>query len=97
MFAESEIVSLLSQGVSSDDIARDMIEAMFRRIKAMAGSTSIPFEEPLVFMGGVARCAAAKPILEDMVHCEVLVPDEPQMPASLGVALMARDDYFAGL
>ena len=97
VFAETEIVSLLSQGVSNDDIARGMIEAMFRRIKAMAGAASIPFEEPLVFMGGVARCAAAKPILENMVGCKVLVPGEPQMPASLGVALMARDDYFMNL
>lgn len=64
VFAETEIVSMLSQGRSSDDIARGMIEAMFRRIKAMAGAASIPFEEPLVFMGGVAHCAAAKPILE---------------------------------
>lgn len=43
------------------------------------------------------KCAAAKPILEEMVHCEVFVSDEPQMPASLGVVLMARDDYFASL
>ena len=95
VFAESEIVSMLSQGGLGDDIARGMIEAMFRRIKAMAASASIPLEMPLVFMGGVARCAAAKKILEDMLGFEVFVPETAQMPASLGVALMARDEYLA--
>ena len=94
VFAESEIVSMLSQGVANEDICRGLIEAMFRRIKSMAGAASIPLEEPLVFMGGVARCAAAKVILEEMTGLSVLVPDIPQLPAALGVALMARDDYL---
>ena len=93
VFAETEIVSMLSQGVPVEDICRGLIEAMFRRIKAMAGSASIPFETPLVFMGGVARCSAARPVLEEMLGVEVLVPEVPQMPAALGAALMARDAY----
>ncbi len=97
VFAETEIVSLLSQGVSEEDVSRGMIEAMFRRIKAMAASAVIPFEEPLIFMGGAARCKAAKQILEDMIGIRVFVPDIPQLPACLGVALMARDEYFAGI
>ncbi len=95
VFAESEIVSMLSQGVPNEDICRGLIEAMFRRIKAMAGSASIPFDEPLVFMGGMARCSAAKPILEEMLGMEVRVPEIPQLPAALGAALMARNDYLA--
>ena len=94
VFAESEIVSMLSQGVPNEDICRGMIEAMFRRIKAMAGAASIPFEGPVVFMGGVARCLATKPILEEMLGMDVLVPEVPQLPACLGVALMARDEYL---
>ena len=97
VFAETEIVSMLSQGVSDEDICRGMIEAMFRRIKAMAGSASIAFEQPIVFMGGAANCKAAKPILEDLIGKPVLVPSIPQLPASLGVALMARDEYYATL
>jgi predicted CoA-substrate-specific enzyme activase len=94
VFAETEIVSMLSQGVSEADICRGMIEAIFRRIKAMAGAASIRIVSPVVFMGGCARCAAAKPILEEMIGMEVLVPEVPQMPASLGIALIARDDYL---
>ncbi len=94
VFAESEIVSMLSQGVPTQDICRGLIEAMFRRIRAMAGSASIPLEGPIVFMGGMARCSAAKPILEEMVKSEVLVPEIPQLPAALGAALMARDDFL---
>lgn len=95
VFAETEVVSLLSQGVSNEEICRGMIEAMFRRIRSMAGSASIPLEEPIVFMGGTAHCKAAKPIFEGMTGLEIHVPDNPQLPACLGVALMARDDYFA--
>jgi predicted CoA-substrate-specific enzyme activase len=97
VFAETEIVSMLSQGVSEADICRGMIEAIFRRIKAMAAAASIRIVPPVVFMGGCARCFAAKPILEEMIGMEVLVPEIPQMPASLGIALMARDDYLLDL
>jgi predicted CoA-substrate-specific enzyme activase len=97
VFAETEIVSMLSQGVSEADICRGMIEAVFRRIKAMAGAASIRITSPVVFMGGCARCATAKPILEEMIGMEVLVPEEPQMPAALGIALIARDDYLLDL
>lgn len=95
VFAESEVVSMLSQGVSNENISRGMIEAMFRRIKAMAGAASIPLNPPLVFMGGVARCKAAKSILEDLIGMDVLVPEVPQLPASLGIAIMARDEWLA--
>lgn len=95
VFAETEIVSMLSQDTPSEDICRGMIEAMFRRIKALAGAASIPLESPLMFMGGVARCEAAKPILEELLGIEVFVPEIPQLPAALGVALMARDDLLA--
>ncbi len=94
VFAETEIVSMLSQGVPNEDICRGLIEAMVRRVKAMAGSASIPFEEPVVFMGGLARCTAAKPILDEMLGIDCLVPEIPQLPAALGVALMARDEFL---
>ena len=94
VFAESEIVSMLSQGITPEDVSRGMIEAIFRRIRSMAKAASINFEAPLVFMGGCARCKAAKPILEEMLGMEVFVPEIPQLPACLGVAMMARDDYL---
>jgi predicted CoA-substrate-specific enzyme activase len=91
IFAESEIISYLSEGLPAADIAMGILEAMAKRVVAIGRQARIPYEEPIVLSGGIALNVAAKKAFEDQLEKEVVVLDRPQMPAALGVALVARN------
>ncbi len=92
IFAESEIISYLSEGLPTADIAMGILEAMAKRVVAIGRQARIPYEEPIVLTGGTALNVAAKKAFEDQLEKEVVVLDQPQMPAALGVALIGRDE-----
>ena len=85
VFAETEIIGLLAAGASREDIAAGVMEAMARRVAAMAGRR---LEPPLVFTGGVARVGGFREALEEVLGFPVLVPEEPLLTGALGAALL---------
>ncbi len=92
IFAESEIISYLSEGLPAADIAMGILEAMAKRVVAIGRQARIPYEEPIVLTGGIALNVAARKAFEDQLDKEVIVLEQPQMPAALGVALIGRDE-----
>jgi predicted CoA-substrate-specific enzyme activase len=95
VFAESEIISHLSAGTPSEDIAMGILESMAKRVVQIGRMARIDYLTPVVLTGGIALNVAAGKAFEDQLGTEVVVLDRPQMPAALGVALMARDDWIA--
>jgi predicted CoA-substrate-specific enzyme activase len=95
VFAESEIISHLSGGTPAEDIAMGILESMAKRVVAIGKQARIDYLEPVVLTGGIALNIAAKRAFEDQLGKEVVVLDRPQMPAALGVALLALDDRLA--
>ena len=95
IFAESEIISYLSEGLPTADIAMGILEAMAKRVVAIGRQARIPYEEPIVLTGGIALNVAAKKAFEDQLDKQVVVLDQPQMPAALGVALIGREESEA--
>lgn len=93
VFAETEIVSMLSQGISPDDIAKGIIQSIFKRIIAMAGGNNIHLEEPIVISGGFSRNTAVAPVFEEMTGKKAFTLADPQYPAAIGAALFALDDW----
>ena len=91
VFAESEIVSLLSQGVSPADICKGILLSTEKRIVQLARASSVDFEDPIVMTGGFARNIAAAPTFGELIGRKVLTIDEPQLPAAVGVAIAARN------
>ena len=67
IFAESEIISLLSQKVPVEDIAAGTGRSIARRILAMGRSAQISYTEPIVFSGGVANNEAIADIFADLL------------------------------
>jgi (R)-2-hydroxyacyl-CoA dehydratese activating ATPase len=92
VFAESEIISHLSAGTPAEDIAMGILESMAKRVVQIGRLARIEYREPIVLTGGIALNIAAKRAFEDQVGKEVIVLENPQMPAALGVALLAQDD-----
>ena len=95
IFAESEIISLLSQKVPVEDIATGTGRSIARRILAMGRSAQISYAEPIVFSGGVANNEAIADIFADLLGKPVTAIKMPQSTAALGAALRARKMWAA--
>jgi len=93
VFAESEIVSLLSENKSKEDIASGMHRAIAKRVVNMGLGAQIQYIEPIVFSGGVAKNIGVVRAIEAVLGKRVLVPDEPQITAALGAAIFARERF----
>lgn len=89
VFAESEIVSLLSQGKRREDIACGLSRAIARRVVAMGLGEGVTFVEPVCFSGGVALNGGVVEALKQELKKPIFVPAEPQITAALGAAVWA--------
>ncbi len=86
VFAETEIVGLLAQGCTADDIAAGIQASIAMRIKTMGGVNPAP---PIVFTGGVALVPAMDAALSAAFGSPVTVAHHPQLTCALGAAIMA--------
>ena len=93
IFAESEIISYLSQKEPVADIAAGTGRSIAKRVLAMGRAAQIPYEEPIVFSGGVANNDAIRQIFADLLHKPVTAVELPQSTAALGAALRALREY----
>ena len=89
VFAESEVISLLSHGAKVEDIVAGIHNAIAERIAAMAyGFGEV---EKIVFCGGGAKNAGVQKALEQVFDAPVAVPDHPQFLNAVGAALIALE------
>jgi len=91
VFAESEIISLLTEHKAKEDIAYGINKAIAKRVIAMGVGGQISFEEPIVFSGGVARNIGVVKALEEELGKKIITPEEPQITAALGAAIFAKE------
>ena len=91
IFAESEIISYLSENRTNEDIVCGMHKAIAKRIINMGTSGRIDYKEPVVFSGGVAKNIGVAKAIEEEIEKQVIIPTEPQITAALGAALFAKN------
>jgi predicted CoA-substrate-specific enzyme activase len=89
VFAESEVVSRVAEGVSKTDIVAGIHQAIASRIYSMA--VRIPVEQKIVMTGGVARNRGVVSALAKRFDSEILVPEMPQHTGALGAAIIAAE------
>lgn len=97
IFAESEIISYLSQKLPVADIAAGTGRSIAKRVLAMGRAAQIAYMEPIVFSGGVANNDAITQIFSDLLHKKVTALALPQSTAALGAAVRARQEYKKAL
>ena len=88
VLAESEIINHVSAGQSVENIVRGIHNALVSR--AMALLARVGLEAELTLVGGVARQAGMVKALEEASGMSVNVPDDPEIVAALGAALLGR-------
>ena len=94
VFAESEVVTLVADGVAREEIVAGICRSIARRVAAMAARVGV--EPPVMFAGGVARNRGVVHALEEALGHPLIVPEEPQIVGVLGAALIARDGMDGG-
>jgi (R)-2-hydroxyacyl-CoA dehydratese activating ATPase len=88
-FAETEIISLLAQGLPVPDIASSVHRAVAARTLALVAQ--VGKRTPVVLTGGVARNRAAVRFLAEALDLDVQVPERPQITGAYGAALLAME------
>ncbi|MBW1666634.1 MAG: 2-hydroxyglutaryl-CoA dehydratase [Deltaproteobacteria bacterium] len=89
VFAESEAISRIAEGVSKEDLLAGIHRALAAQLHSMA--ERVILEKDLVMVGGGARDAGLVRAMEEITGYSVLVPPQPHMTAALGAALLALD------
>lgn len=88
VFAETEIISLLSEKHKKKDIVAGLIQTIAKRIANMAKGLRI--KHKIALTGGVAKNEAMRRALEKELSCELAEFDfDPQLVGTLGAALIA--------
>lgn len=94
VFAETEVIGLLAQGVPPEDIAAGIVRSVASRLRALTGR--IPLVAPCVFTGGLAANPAFASLFGEVLDVEMVVPHLPQAAGALGAALIAAESATAG-
>lgn len=89
VFAESEVVTLIYNGVDQSDIAAGLVDSIVRRIVAMIHKVGCTPE--LVVTGGCAKNEGLVRGLEKAFGDKIARLPDPQMIGALGAALFAQD------
>jgi predicted CoA-substrate-specific enzyme activase len=89
VFAESEVISLLAQGVDKGKIIAGIHRSVASRVAAMA--ERLGRGELIIFTGGVAKNEGVKEFLSRELRKDIVVAPESQLAGALGAALLARE------
>ncbi len=88
VFAETEIISLLSEGVERKEIAAAIYKAIANRIMGLFAHIG-GVRERVAMSGGVAKSVGMVRALERKIGTTILIAKEPQVIGALGAALFA--------
>ncbi|MCD8197245.1 MAG: acyl-CoA dehydratase activase [Lachnospiraceae bacterium] len=94
VFAESEIVSLVAQNKSTDDIVHGLNKAVAAKTASLV--KRVGGEEKYMMTGGVARNRGLVKTLEERLGTRLVISEKSQLCGALGAALFAADMVTQG-
>lgn len=87
VFAESEVISLISKGESRENIIAGIHDSIAARVASMAGR--IRWMAPVMMTGGVAKNSGVVLSLEKKIGYPILVSPNAQFTGAIGAAIIA--------
>jgi predicted CoA-substrate-specific enzyme activase len=90
VFAESEVVSLVTQGADRNEVALGIHRAIISRAAGLL--IRVAPRGRIFFAGGVALNGCAHSLLEQETGRSVFVPPDPQIVGAVGAALVASEN-----
>jgi len=91
VFAKTEIMKWLYDGVSLEDMARGIYLSLANKVARLNIDTSIP---SYIIGGVIAHHYYLKTLLEERLLKQVFIVDNPQHVVSHGAALIAKQHFF---
>ena len=89
VFAESEVISLIAENKSSDDIIHGLNKSVASKTLSLVARTN---HTPVYMMtGGVARNKGVAAEIEKGLNDKLFIPENPDLCGALGAALFALD------
>lgn len=88
VFAESEVISLISKGENRSNILAGVNDAIATRVSAL--SKRVGVTEPVMMTGGVAMNAGLVKAMEVRLGVSIRVFDTAQVNGAIGAAVLAR-------
>lgn len=85
VFAESEVVALITSGEDRNRIALGLHESITDRLIPMI--LKIDPEDEILFVGGVAKNRCMHQLLMKRLNRRVIIPKDPQIVVAVGAAL----------
>jgi len=89
IFAESEVVTLIHEGESKQNIIRALHDAIAERNISMVRRLGI--ERDVALIGGLANNVGFLDAMQRGLEMEVLIPEDPLIVGALGAALTATE------
>lgn len=89
VFAESEVISLLSRGTAPDAIIRGLCDAVADRLLGMVHRVGLTPD--VVLTGGVSKNEGVRLSLEKKLSLKVVVPDASQFAGAYGAAIIGNE------
>jgi predicted CoA-substrate-specific enzyme activase len=88
VFAESEVISLISKGEKRENIIAGIHESIASRVVAMANRVGMT--APIMMTGGVAKNIGVLKALEAKLGQHIEVSEKTQVTGAIGAALIAQ-------
>lgn len=89
VFAESEAVSRVAEGVSKEDLLAGIHRALSGQLKSLAERIGI--EKDFALVGGGARDKGLVQAMQETMDFKIIVPPEPHLTAALGASIIATE------
>jgi predicted CoA-substrate-specific enzyme activase len=87
VFAETDVVSLIAEGNTKEDILAGLNRSLAAQIHSLAERIGI--ERECALIGGGAKNIGLVRSLEELMGITLVIPEEPQIIAAYGAALLA--------
>jgi bzd-type benzoyl-CoA reductase Q subunit len=89
VFAKSEVLSLMRQGVPTSDILAGLCDGVADRVKSLIRIVGV--KEDFVISGGISKNIGVVQRIEQKLGVKSHICFEPQIVGAVGAALFARD------
>lgn len=87
VFAESEVISLISKGEPRENIIAGIHESVAARVAALSNRVGV--QAPVMMTGGVAKNVGLVKALENKLNTSIIVSESAQENGAIGAAVLA--------
>jgi predicted CoA-substrate-specific enzyme activase len=89
VFTESEVVSRIADGETKEDIAAGVNRALAAKVQSLV--ERLGYEPDCALVGGGAKNVGLVSSIKGILGFNITIPEEPQIVAALGAALIAEE------